>query len=348
MSAHDGSKSGVGRLGAMDGAGQGGKTFSGGKPGSDGRALDHERLRTLSAEINRRFPLQLDDTALVLYDLDPEHLQVQWFVTPDDFSSARGAFPGASADLRQVLRLCRLDGEGKTEVVDRVVAVASASTLQGHHRFAPERFGAEYECELGLESGDGGWLMLVRSNRARLAGRSPLEPGDAPEADRTRVPGPEGAAEPCDRQAHPVEPALAADGEPLYPVFPSPDSGTAPSALPAGDAAAMPPPLLPSTRYPGQSATAASLPLYDPRAALSSAELHGAARERADVEIRAELVVQGSATPGALVELFGLTLKAGEDGRFSLRYPVADPLILSLALGGHPVARADDAEPEKL
>lgn len=362
---------------------------SGTQPASNDREPDLERLRALSLEINRRFPPRLDHTVLVLYDLDPEHLQVQWSILAEDLAKACGAFPCGPADLRQVLRLCRLDGEGRAEVVDRDVTMASASTLHGHRCLAPEEPDAEYECELGLESTDGGWLMLVRSNRVRLAGPKPMEQGDAEEADRAHTLGAEGegSADLDKLGRRQVEPALAADGESLYPVFPSPSTaddvpaawlevaisrsgadapenlgteappnsgersypppGPVQSVPPAHDSAAMPPPLLPSTQHLAQSPSDTSLPRYDPRAALSSAALHGAAGKPAELDMQAELVVQGCARPGALIDLFGLSIRVGEDGLFSVRCPIADPVILSLALGGHPAAPPRGPEQQK-
>lgn len=359
---------------------------------SDGHEPDHERLRALSTEINHRFPPQLDHTVLVLYDLDPEHLQAQWSILPEDFSNACGAFPGGPADLRQVLRLCRLDGEGRAEEVHRDVTAARASMLQGHRILAPEQLGAEYECELGLESENGGWLMLVRSNRARLAGQqNPKDPGYAGETDQVHARAAErkGFADSDNSGDRQVEPALAADSAPLHPVFPSPgsaddtpavrrslasakpgddslggrDSGpvapanvrdtsdskrwAVPSAPPAYDSVAMPPPLLPSTQYLAQSEPDASLPRYDPRAALSSAALRGSVGKLAELDMQAELVVYGCARPGAPIDLFGLNIRAGENGLFSFRCPVTDPKILSLALCGYPAARPCDAEQEK-
>jgi hypothetical protein len=97
----------------------------------------------------------------------------------------------------------------------------------------------------------------------------------------------------------------------------------------------------------GQSASDASLPRYDPRAALSSAALRGSVGKLAELDMRAELVVHGRARPGALIDLFGLSIRVGEDGLFSVRCSVADPKILSLALHGHPAALPAGREREK-
>jgi hypothetical protein len=96
-----------------------------------------------------------------------------------------------------------------------------------------------------------------------------------------------------------------------------------------------------------QSASDESLPRYDPRAALSSAALRGSVGNLAELDMQAELVFHGCARPGALIDLFGLTIRVGEDGLFSVRCPVTDPNILSLALCRHPAGLPADLEKEK-
>lgn len=274
---------------------------------------DSQALLALSEEISREFAPRLEQTALVLYDRDPEHLQAQWHITPQALAEARGLFPGDGSDLRQTLRLCRLDQDGRAEVVASTPQETGASQGTGQDGFARHGDGAEYACELGLESETGGWLLLARSNRVRPAAWI------APVPDLARVRNAAyGPAAESDGwfEGMPIEPALASVGEPLYPVFPNlmPDAsppgqaaslpealgtarlrdqgwefrpsvlqdGSAPYREPATDSAldadleAMPPPLLPSSPEPDVPATDDMPgPLYDPRAALSSAVLGG-------------------------------------------------------------------------
>lgn len=355
-------------------------------PFREGSEPEHERLRTLAEEINRQLSPRIEQTTLLLYELDPERLQAQWYVTQDDFARVRAVFPGEPADLRQALRLCRLDSEGRAEVVERAVTAASCETLQGYQRFAPDQVDAEYECELGLESAGGGWVMLVRSNRVRLAGRDIPPGGISAELGRRQAPAQRGErTEGGDGFGEPrVEPALAAEGEVLYPVFPHPgsvdrDSGIRPAledraraegsnkgsarslperaeegrvrgqgggadAVSGSDWSEMPPPLLPSTW--NQSPADGSIPRYDPRAALSSSALRGSVRMQAELDVDAELVVRGQAAPDTLIDLFGLSVRTRKDGRFSISRPVSDPLVLSLALGGQLEANSDDSKSE--
>ncbi len=191
---------------------------------------DSQVLRTLSEEIAREFAPRLEQTTLVLYDRDPEHLQAQWYVTPQALAEARCLFPGNGTGLRQVLRLCRLDQDGETEVVASTPQGPGTSEGVDQYDFALRGDGAEYICELGLESDTGGWLLLARSNRVRLgdphlpASRITPVPDDARAQDTAHemTEGPDKAEDIF------VEPALAAVGEPLHPVFPNLEPDDAP------------------------------------------------------------------------------------------------------------------------
>lgn len=184
---------------------------------------DAQGLRALAEEISREFAPRLEQTALVLYDRDPEHLQAQWHVTTQALAEARDLFPGDGADLRQVLRLCRLDQDGRAEVIASTPQGAGASREAGQNDFALHGDGTEYVCELSLESDAGGWLLLARSNRIRPGPRIAPAPdaGQARHAGDGMARGPDGFE---------VEAALAAVGGPLHPVFPNLE----PDVLPPG------------------------------------------------------------------------------------------------------------------
>jgi hypothetical protein len=341
--------------------------------------MDSDALRALSEEISREFAPQLEHTALVLYDRDPEHLQAQWYVTPEEVAQAQSLFPGDGDGLRQVLRLRRLDQDERAEILLSVSQALGEATREGEEDFTLEGGGGgDYECELGLESSDGGWILLARSNRVRLAHRSlpstrtgPVSDDSQDQEELYRT-----LAAPYDPDGIPVEPALAAVGEPLYPVFPNleldedslaaegfsltekapeqmqarerdlerfpdiaqqavQDLQTATSTPLAAKLAAMPPPLMPSSPHLGASFDVAGS-LNDPRAALSSGVLVRHRAPRFDIEIQAELIVQGRASPGSMVELFGRAVPVGDDGRFSIRRLIQDPVLLSLVIGEYP------------
>lgn len=422
---------------------------------SEGQVTDSDAqaLRALAEEIAREAAPRLEQTALVLYDRDPGYLQAQWYVMPQALAEARCLFPGDGADLRQVLRLCRLDRDGHTQVVASTPQGSGASEGIGEDGFALPGDGygggAEYSCELGLESDAGGWLLLARSNRVRSADRGlpepprttpipddpqtrtqntspataeePSELGDIPveaalaavgeplhpvfpnlELDDASIPAEHPAPseeasvqiQPEDRKPEsppsilhdpaphletgaetpaddPVEAALAAVGEPLYPVFPNLESddelpGHPPSLgeaagqawsqdrgpeslsgipqylgsypetttdLPPGvDLVDMPPPLLPSSPGLGLGTDDMPGPLYDPRAALSSAVLF-TKPPMPDLELHAELIVHGRAAGDSTVDLFGHPIRVGADGNFYIRRPIDISALESLAVG---------------
>ena len=75
-------------LGSIEVKKEGGRSLDA-ATGADGTDLDGAELRALSEAISRDFAPQLEHTALVLFDRDPEHLQAQWYVTPEELAQAR-------------------------------------------------------------------------------------------------------------------------------------------------------------------------------------------------------------------------------------------------------------------
>lgn len=207
-------------------------------------ASDAQALRALAEEISCEAAPQLEETALVLYDRDPEYLQAQWYVTSETLAEARRLFPGNGSGLRRVLRLCRLDQDGRTEIVASISQGSGALESAGEDSFALPGDSAEYSCELGLESDTGGWLLLARSNRVRSGGRWQLSPSRAaPATDNPQARNISFAASEQPREIEDmlVEAALAACGSPLHPAFPNPDLGRCAdtggaSRAPGGDA----------------------------------------------------------------------------------------------------------------
>jgi hypothetical protein len=169
-----------------------------------------------------------------------------------------------------------------------------------------------------------------------------------------------------------VEPALAAVGVPLHPEFPLPRAfrGPAPRSYhvgPAGldpeghepgpsprrdstppldpqqaappigvattgDWAVLAPPLLPSGQGMRPDDWSSAMTFYDPRGAVSSREFSAPASLLQGLTLHAELLVWGTAAPGILIKIFGHEVRAGKDGRFSLRRPVDVPSSLDTDL----------------
>jgi hypothetical protein len=221
----------------------------GGQPGQ----LDGARLREVAAEIEREFPSVARRTALVLFEVDPDHLQAQWQLVADELQAARDAFPARASAVRPQVRLAGT-GPRRDESSAPVYSpeAVSGDDFGGTASFrVPER-AAEYVAELGVTSAEGGWLLLARSNRVRppspvggavppAAAAAPAGPERVPVAgsggDAAPAPSrPAAAQEPFLRRAEAppgdFDPTLQDSGIRLPPVFPNPArrSGWAPVA----------------------------------------------------------------------------------------------------------------------
>jgi hypothetical protein len=351
----------------------------------DAPGSEAEELRAVAEEIARTFPFVLERTALMLYEVDPHHLQAQWQIAPDELARGRGAFPIDGGDVEICLRLLRLTTDDGAREEARIRRKASASGVQGEVVFGIEGGSDSFQAELGLASADGGWLLLARSDQVRPP--SPATESGAAEGHGVRVSTESdqydiARLEDVGDQRTPasagvgtvVEPALAAVGVPLHPVFPLPRAFLDPAprsspveppgidperdktglssrrdntpplnlrqaappigAAAAGDWATLAPPLLPSGRGMQPDGWPSAMPFYDPRGAVSSREFSAPAALPSGLNLQAELLVWGIAAPDSLIKIFGLEVRAGKDGRFSLRHPLDAPSSLDIALVG--------------
>lgn len=149
-----------------------------------------------------RFPLDEQGTWLVLYDSAPGELRAVWSLARTDMERFGASFPVNGSRPAPVLRLRRSGPEGGTELVDEVSLLRVARERTGDVSFRVERDHCRYHAELGLATGDGGWLMLARSsgvdNAAGIGPRLPVseerhrplaasrEPAAGPDADAPR------------------------------------------------------------------------------------------------------------------------------------------------------------------
>jgi hypothetical protein len=207
-------------------------------PSLDGSSVgfDPDVLKEVADDINRDFPLVTHRSGVVLYDVDPEQLQAQWAIKPDDFVRAHSAFPASARGVRAVLRLLRVDAHGGAPE-------SAVSPLQSHHvalegssRFTVNGRGALFQAELGVISDDGGWLLLARSNRVRMPGPAgqpaPIRAAaaTAPKPAEVMQPGeasPSGSVRPeMDAPKEPravvADPTLSEPTQRLEPIFPNP------------------------------------------------------------------------------------------------------------------------------
>lgn len=183
--------------------------------GSTATALINEGAHTqdggsrLLDEITETFPPVAERSTLLLYDIDPDELQAQWQLTLADLAAGRSAFPSGQAPGARVLKLVRRTGQGDSELLERVYNPGAEDF--GIVRLPAPAIGGEVYAELGLESADGGWLLLSRSNALALSPRAlRTAPVETPLA-KARFTAPAMVK---------IDSALAATAPSLEPVFP--------------------------------------------------------------------------------------------------------------------------------
>jgi|GEM_PF-4059687 len=136
------------------------------EPGRDNSvqpALDPATLRRLSEEIGQHhFPQLSEQTELVLLEISPHQLHAYWHITPSDLQTLGREATARGGEL--VLRFYDLNSppshQGAFDVaVDRP---------DGSHYVEVWKDARSYQAELGLLTGDGELIGLVRSNKIEL------------------------------------------------------------------------------------------------------------------------------------------------------------------------------------
>ena len=115
-------------------------------------------------ELVPRFPLEEPGTWLVLYDSAPGELRARWSLARTDIERFGNSFPVQGSRPEAVLRLRRSRPEGGAELAHEVSLIQVARERSGDVGFRVGPDHCRYHAELGLATGDGGWLMLARSN----------------------------------------------------------------------------------------------------------------------------------------------------------------------------------------
>ncbi|AUB83263.1 hypothetical protein [Candidatus Thiodictyon syntrophicum] len=116
-----------------------------------------------AAALPPRFPGRDPGTGLVLFGVDGA-LCAHWRLTANDLERAGGSFPGEGGRPWPVVRLRRVRPGGGADPVDQAELGAVVRAGAGETRFQVAADHGLYHAELGLTNGDGGWLMLARSN----------------------------------------------------------------------------------------------------------------------------------------------------------------------------------------
>jgi len=213
-------------------------------PGSDG-AGSPAAAAAVTARLVPHFPGEERGTGVVLYGATRGVLRVQWRLEPDTLEQVVGSFPMAGARPTLVLRLRRRRPDGGSDQLDEVRLAAVARSGSGFREFSVPLDHGRYRAELGLINGDGGWLMLARSNdldnvaqvgvdltHLAAAPATPLSPNAQDRA--------ESVGEPADQRPTDGRPA------PIFPLVPRqvvdrtghapPDAGSIPPTAPGSPA----------------------------------------------------------------------------------------------------------------
>ena len=313
-----------------------------------------------SAALVPVFPLDVNDTRLVLYDGEPGEVRVRWYLRANDYVAAGHDFPSAGGRPAPVLRLLRQCDDGGSDLADESPLSLSGNHGEGESGFSVGPEFARFEAELGLVNREGGWLLLARSNQletAAASGLALLTPGDdaSPPADPTLAPPPTALKQefpaPDPRVGRP--PVSLADVSPLPRLDAPPAraldwvgerlaSDSEGIGVPAGFGRPRSEHGVTPARLLAQAdAGADSVPPASGQAAASAARIptlvYGAPTlQCAGLLIEAELHIHGWAAPNTDIDLFGHRYRIGPGGRFQFVLKVDDPALLKQALTLHP------------
>lgn len=302
---------------------------------------------------NGAAPGQLDASGSLVLDM-PERgtLRIRWSVSAGAWAGLDAEFPARAGVTRPILRLRQVGDHGLAKEIACKVLGSLAMARSGLVVVPGLTAPGDYEAELGLASDDGGWLMLLRSALAQpvieRAGPPTLpssprigggEGGRRERASGARVPThdpstgnvqgwgllPEGVGAPpltatAQRNDSGSLPMLGGHG---------PDD---PVGQDRAEAGGLPPPASSSPTM-GEAQAVPPRSMTPGWAEGPAAAGYGSAPRRPDgLEVRAEIVVYGSAPPKHLVDLYGRPLQVGPGGGFALRFALTDPHLLRQAL----------------
>lgn len=91
-------------------------------------------------------------------------MRIHWRLAPNDFERAAASFPVNGGRPVAVVSLRRGRTEGGTELADEASLGPGVCAGAGERRVQIPLDHGLYHAELGLMNGEGGWLMLARSN----------------------------------------------------------------------------------------------------------------------------------------------------------------------------------------
>jgi hypothetical protein len=109
------------------------------------------------------FPDTASGTQLVLYQTGDGSVELRWHLAPAAIAHARRVFPAPSARPLLRLRLTGADGGGARTLADAGLDDDTAAA-SGLAHYGGDDAQGRLVAEIGLATGDGGWLLIARSN----------------------------------------------------------------------------------------------------------------------------------------------------------------------------------------
>jgi hypothetical protein len=226
------------------------------RPEPSGDALSQDELRAVGEELAAAFPPAVEETEVVLMEVDPHRLHAYWHVTPADLAAARERLGDEAEGASLVLRLHDRTAPGPDHFPHPAFDV-EVEGESGHRYVELWRDAGLYLAELGLRTGYGRLVGLARSNPVQLsrAGHSPRPGSRVLRLERLALEEGGVSAPPPEADS----PAVAAGAElrtlapppmPLARAFPLP--GEVPPEPPAPQAAGVEGPAPGSMKEPGR------------------------------------------------------------------------------------------------
>lgn len=319
-------------------------------PRADDLSFTREELRRISADLASYFPLPVDESHLVLTEVDPHRVHVYWGLRAADVAAARTQSGAEEGSL--VLRF-REPSTPPDALGPRPPFYVEVGGLRSDTYVDLWGRGRSYVAELGLIGNDGSFAVLATSNEVELPWPGSDAPAGAEQASTPPVPEAAEVTDPTIAQARgPLEPvfpeAAAPTGPAIVPgIMPPPDTGAA-----EGEAGWMEPqPVLgdyPAAReilaqeHAGEPIERIGLPAWESgdtaapasgggepwvsRVAYSSSLLGRSPGD--EVEVHVDLYIHGRIRPGDSLRLFGEPVPVRPDGTFSYRRPLPEAVLV--------------------
>ncbi|EXJ14377.1 hypothetical protein [Imhoffiella purpurea] len=299
--------------------------------------------------LHPEFPREVTDTSVVIFTGDRGLLRVDWSLHANDFIKFAPAFPLDAGTAIPVVRLHRVEGDGRMALADQRRIMFPGIGGEGRTAFDLGGNHGRFQVELGFVNDSGGWLSLARSNTLQSASSLGLPfSGASTGSCGGAWADSEGQARSGSFVSPGSEPLGASDRVQVGPALAQTETQAGiPSSGPDGGQGEAGGPGLASGSAPrvdvqlpesGGGGSAPSSERNETEDAVSIPRLvygkpaFGGTR----LMVQAELRIQGWAPPNSEIDLFGHRYVVGPGGRFQFLVKVDDPDLLRQALDLHP------------